>query len=638
MKTLLVIDDEATTHRRLHQLSEERPSFRFISAATGSEGEKLALEQEPELILLNAQLQHEEWRDVLRTLHDEVPHTPIVLTSSRKSTSEIIEAFRAGACDYVTKPLDPTELLETIDRALESVRVRGERDRLARQLIETTETLRRQQQELNAVHVIGRLTTSLLDLDTVLDRFTEIALHMTEAEQSMLFLREEDEDELQLRAGKNLDQELVEGTKLPLDRTAAGRAIRTARPVLVTGEEARIAPGCACEALLHVPLQAPDRVIGLLTLSSHEHEDVFSERNIFLLSTLVDYAAIAIQNARLFERTVESKSLMDNVFSSVTSGVLTLDRDDQITLINGAARSILQASGAAVGEPLVDAHPSLARKIRPLIEATRKQDEPTGPLEIDLLLPSGEVVNLRMTLSPLRSGTGSTEGVAIVIEDLTRQRKLESRFRLFQRYLSPTVIDRLPDDPKELRLGGVRREIACLFADLRGFVDFSVRHSPEKLMETLNKYLGVGAEAVLAEEGTLDKFVGDAVVAFFNAPLTQDNYSLRAVRAAARITEATLHLHARLAPEHRIEYGIGISVGEAIVGNIGTSQRFDYTAIGPSVNMANRLQAAAKPGQVLITPQVYERTRDHITARPLVLAEVTGPEGPIHAYELLSLS
>jgi class 3 adenylate cyclase/DNA-binding NarL/FixJ family response regulator len=635
---ILVIDNDALAQQQLRELAGGLRDLRFIPASTGAEGLSLALEKRPDLILLSAQLRDADWLDILRTLGEETPSTPIILTTSHQSTHEAIQAFRAGARDYVRKPLEPSRMAKAIERAWHIHDLREERDRLAQQLTETTETLQRQQQELNAVHVIGRLTTSLLDLDAVLDRLTEIALYMTDAQESMLFLRDEERDELCLRAGKNLRTGFAEGFRMPVDGAAAGRAIRTARPVLVTGEQACIAPGEPSEAVLHVPLQAPDRVIGLLALSSQRPGDVFSERNILLLSTLVDYAAIAIQNARLFESIAESESLMDNVFSSIASGVLTLDRDCQISLINRAAREILQAPDAAAGASLADACPSIEKRLKPLVEATTEHGEVTGPLEIDLPLPSGDVANLHMTLSPLRRGTGSTEGVAVVIEDLTKQRRLESRFRLFQRYLSPTVIERLPDDPQELKLGGVRREIACLFADLRGFADFSVRHPPEKLVETLNKYLGVGAEAVLAEEGTLDKFQGDAVIAFFNVPLTQDHYVLRAVRAAVTIREATTQLHARLGPGHQLMYGIGISVGEAIVGNIGTPQRLDYTAIGPSVNRAKRLQVAAEPGQILLTPQVYQRIKDRATAHPVVLQDVTGPEGPIHAYELLELS
>jgi class 3 adenylate cyclase len=290
-------------------------------------------------------------------------------------------------------------------------------------------------------------------------------------------------------------------------------------------------------------------------------------------------------------------------------------------------------------------------------------------MEIGFPLTSGEPATLLVTLSPLRHAPESqriavtlgqqTEGsppepsgepshlqdaekaisgVTIVIDDVTRQRKLESRFRLFQRYLSPTVIERLPDDPQELELGGVRQDIACLFADLRGFVEFSSQHPPEQLVEILNIYLGAGAEAVLAEEGTLDKFVGDAVVAFFNAPLAQEDYAMRAVRAAINLREAAAHLRARLAREHQLAYGIGISVGTAIVGNIGSQQRLDYTAIGPSVNLANRLQAAAMPQQILLAREAYEMTKEHIVARPILLEGQTASQGPAEAYELLGLA
>jgi class 3 adenylate cyclase len=258
--------------------------------------------------------------------------------------------------------------------------------------------------------------------------------------------------------------------------------------------------------------------------------------------------------------------------------------------------------------------------------------------EADLAVPRQTTDDLQADSGKAPEVEAATVGVTIVIDDITRERKLESRFRLFQRYLSPTVIERLPDDPQQLELGGIRQEIACLFADLRGFVDFSKRHPPEKLVEILNKYLGVGAEAVLSEEGTLDKFVGDAVVAFFNAPLAQEDYVMRAVRTAIKIQETTAQLRERLAPEYELAYGIGISVGAAIVGNIGTPRRLDYTAIGPSVNLANRLQDVAKPGQILLTAEAYERTKEHIVARPVRLEGLPGSQGPTEAYLLLGLT
>jgi class 3 adenylate cyclase/DNA-binding response OmpR family regulator len=668
MTNVLVIDDDLETQRLLERLGSE-DDLCLILALTSEEGLRLALEKEPDIIVLNAALPGADGLGGLLTLRGEVQDTPIIVTTEHHSADQAVSAFRWGACDYLSKPLDLQELKQAIQRALRTSDALKERDRLTQRLLETTETLQRQQQELNAVHVIGRLTTSLLDLDVVLERLTEIAVHLTDAQESILLLRDQGTDELYLRAAKTLGRELLSNFRMTLDGMGAGRAVRTRRPVLVTGDQARIIPGRESEALLYMPLQVPDRVIGLLGLSSRESKDAFSQRDVYLLSTLVDYAAIAIENARLFESTANAKSLMDAVFSSIGSGVVTVDADDRITLINRAARQILRAPSTEVGLRLRDAFPAFERQVRPLIERVKQDDEPQGPVEIDMSLESDDMVNLLVNLAPLRlssenhatkvaagqvtdhsahadpSGLGKATraeagigGVTIVVDDVTTQRKLESRFRLFQRYLSPNVIERLPDDPQELELGGVRQEIACLFADLRGFVDFSIRHPPEKLVETLNEYLGAGAEAVLSEEGTLDKFVGDAVVAFFNAPLAQEDYVMRAVRAAIKIREATAQLHKKLDPGHQLTYGIGISVGTAIVGNIGTPRRLDYTAIGPSVNMANRLQAVAEPGQILMTAEVYGRVKEQIIAHPILLENLTGSQAPTTAYALVGLA
>ncbi len=637
MTQVLVVDNNIETLQVVESLIPDIDDLTPVRASTADEGLRLAIESQPDLILFSTELSVSGDLAALPELRAATPETPIIVIAEHQSADQAVEAFREGACDYLRKPLDRYELRQAITRALDTTQPSEERDRLAQQLLEATKELQRQQQELNAVHVIGRLTTSLLDLDVVLDRLAEIAVHLTAADESLLLLRDMDTEELYVQAGKNLGGGLDRGFRMGMDGMGPGRAVRTARPVLVTGEQAQITPGSRSKATLYVPLQAPDRVIGLLGLSSHKAEDAFSQRDVFLLSNLVDYAAIAIENARLFESTSRAKSLMDNVFWSIASGVIALDENDRISLINRAATQILELPDVEVGDRSAAALSMLDSTVRPLIERVREEGEPQGPVEVDLSLPSGRAVNLRATCSPLRQGTRQSEGVTIVVEDLTKQRRLESRFRLFQRYLSPTVIERLPDDPQELELGGVRQEIACLFADLRGFVSFSMRHPPESLVDTLNQYLGIGAKAVLDQEGTLDKFVGDAVVAFFNAPLAQERYALRAVRAAITIRKETLKLQARLAPENRLSYGIGISVGEAIVGNIGIPQRLDYTAIGPSVNMANRLQAAAKPGQILLTAEVYQQTRDTIRARPILLDGIPEPHEQTQAFELIDL-
>jgi class 3 adenylate cyclase len=127
------------------------------------------------------------------------------------------------------------------------------------------------------------------------------------------------------------------------------------------------------------------------------------------------------------------------------------------------------------------------------------------------------------------------------------------------------------------------------------------------------------------------------VVAFFNAPLPQEDHVLRAVRAAVGIRDGIAQLHEQVRPSYRLDYRIGISVGEAVVGNVGTAQQMNYTAIGSSVNLAQRLQDAAAPGQILLSHATYQRVRQHLEALPLPPVNAAGFEEPIEAYELLGL-
>jgi class 3 adenylate cyclase len=224
-------------------------------------------------------------------------------------------------------------------------------------------------------------------------------------------------------------------------------------------------------------------------------------------------------------------------------------------------------------------------------------------------LPDRGTVNLSLSLSPLKDSRQTTTGVAIVMDDLTERRQLEARTRyirdVLMSYLAPQVAEQLLADPEKLLLGGERRTVTTFFADIRGFTTFSENLDPERLMDVLNQYLSLGAEAVFLQGGTLDKFQGDMVMAFFNAPLDQEDHALRAVRAAlAMQTDIQLH-HQHVASPYRLKYGVGINTGEAVVGNVGTAQIKNYTIIGDSVNLAKRLQEHATANQILLGLSTY---------------------------------
>jgi PAS domain S-box-containing protein len=370
---------------------------------------------------------------------------------------------------------------------------------------------------------------------------------------------------------------------------------------------------------------------------------IFSESERDLLIAFANQAEVAIENARLFsslkrtlEEVTELKNLMDDVFASIVSGVITADVQDQVTLCNRAAASILgRASADIVGRKIGEIVPEMAVDFQTHLNSVRESDQAIVGLELRQNLPQRGNVDWRMNLSPLKDAGHKTQGVAIVLDDLTERRRLEAQRRLFERMVSPAVIDQL--DPNSLQLGGKRTDITTLFADVRGFTSFSETQEPEKLVSILNRYLGAMADAVLSQEGTIDKFMGDAIMAWFNAPVPQKDHTLRAVKTALAIRESFENLYKELPKEAHLAFGAGIHYGDAILGLIGTDRRLEYTAISDSVNTAKRLQENSAKNQIIISREAYARVQDEVEVRPIAPVSAKGKTVPLEVYEVLSL-
>lgn len=240
-----------------------------------------------------------------------------------------------------------------------------------------------------------------------------------------------------------------------------------------------------------------------------------------------------------------------------------------------------------------------------------------------------------MNFSPLRDANRNTQGIAIVMDDLTEKKRLQAQNRLFERMVSPAVINLL--DPDKLQLGGKQAEISILFADIRDFTHFSENTRPEELVKILNHYLAIAADSILGQQGTIDKFLGDAVMAWFNAPIPQPDHALRAVRAALGIRSAVERLKKHIPEKYQLSFGAGIHYGEAILGLVGTEQRLEYTAIGDSINTAKRIQENAAAGQILISEAAYRLVYQDVLAEPLQKILVKGKRSPVCVYEITGL-
>jgi len=216
-----------------------------------------------------------------------------------------------------------------------------------------------------------------------------------------------------------------------------------------------------------------------------------------------------------------------------------------------------------------------------------------------------------------------------------RIQELEEKIReLFERYLPSPVARYLIDDPSRANLGGERREVTILFADLRRFTTLAEKMDPERLIEVVNGYFSLATEAILDQEGILDKFTGDAVMALYNALVLQPDHAFRAVKTAFTLRES-LGSH-NIQPS--LHFGYGINTGETVVGNVGSEALMNYTAIGDAVNVAFRLQEQAQGQQILLSHATYDQVRDLVDARPLGRMSIRRRAEAVEVYEALSLT
>ncbi len=502
---------------------------------------------------------------------------------------------------------------------------------------------------LLALANIGQVINSSLELDEVLRIVMDNIVQLTHAERGYLMLRDE-KGQMVTRVARNWEQESIKSKEAATSRTIVQRVIDSGEPIVTTnaqedqrfvGQESIVALNL--RSILCVPLKVKNDLLGVIYADNRIRTGLFAESERDLLVAFANQAAVAIDNARLFSslrhtlaEVTELKNLMDNVFASIASGVITANVGNQITLANRAAQSILGHTATdIVGHPLDEVLASASKEIQRHLVEVRRTDKAIVDLEISHNMPQRGNVDWRLNLSPLKDAGQKTQGIAIVLDDLTERKKLEAQRRLLERMVSPVVLDQL--DADSLQIGGKKVDITCLFADIRGFTAYSERHTPEDLVAVLNRYLAAAAEAVLAHEGTVDKFLGDAVMAWYNAPLPQPDHTLRAVKTALAIREAIAKLHKALPAEAHLDFGVGIHYGEAVLGWIGTEKRLEYTALGDSVNTTKRIQENSGKSQILLSRDAYERVKKQVDARPFAPLTVKGKTQPIDVYEVMGL-
>jgi adenylate cyclase len=504
--------------------------------------------------------------------------------------------------------------------------------------------------QLQALQEVGAVVNSSLELNEVLSFVMDALISLTNAERAILLLIDEDTGQAEVQLARNMDKETIEkSASFEISRTIVRNVAETGEAVVTMNAQSD--PRFATQesiisynlrSILCVPLKTKDTITGVIYADNRVASGIFGDADRDLLATFANQAAVAIENARLFREIrnhlaeiTEMKGLMDNVFASIASGVITIDETDRIALYNQAAERIL---GVPADSTIHQAYQSmltiLGLPVQPMVEDVRINGD-TQSTELDLVVNRRPgVTTLSLTLSPLIDAghAASGGGVAMVLDDVSEKKRMES----VRRYLPPALVDQVRDLDAAQR--PQRRTMSVLFADIRGFSTYSEHMDPEKLIQVINGYFTEAVQAITDFQGVTDKFMGDAVMALFNTPLNpQENHEARAVRTAVTIQKKMQAYHARLPEDRRLFFGIGIHTGDAVVGNVGSALRKDYSAIGDAVNRAKRLQEIAEPGQLLISADTYEQVKGNIVAEKLPLMKVKGRQAMEQIYNVTGL-
>lgn len=479
--------------------------------------------------------------------------------------------------------------------------------------------------QLRALAEMSAQLTTSLDINSVLEQTMDIVIALTRADRGYIILVNPEGD-LEFRVVRedslNSMQRYTEAGTTPQVSSSVLRHVMESRAPLLADnafQDERLQGNVSIanfslRSVLCVPLLYKGNFIGVVYVDNRLQAGIFTEREKNTLTAFANTAAVAISNAmlyadiqRLLYQITQFKVLMDNVFSSIASGVIATDANDTIQTFNRAASTILnRTADAAVGKALNMVLPKISDRLGDYLDSVQSQGE-VHIIDGELMHPTGRIA-ITMKLTPLKDSEARTQGVAVVLDDVTSQVEDNQQLRIIQNYLPPELVKNIHTISK-LALGGERREVTCMFIEVRPVSSFK-DVAPKEVMEILNTYLSVATRCINQTSGVIDKYMGNEVMALYNTQLNpQDNHAMLAVEAALLMRERFLELYRELGinPEPHY-YRIGMHTGVCTLGNVGSLTRRDFTAIGDTINLSKRLEENAKSGQIFVSGE----TRSHL--------------------------
>jgi len=494
-------------------------------------------------------------------------------------------------------------------------------------------------QEMKFLDIVAELTAEI-NLSTLLQKVMGEATSMLHAERSTLFLNDEKTKELWSEVGEGIGATEI---RFPNHLGIAGAVFTSGRSVNIPHAYAdlRFNPsfdkttGFFTRSILCVPvINKNGKIIGV-TQVLNKRGGPFSDEDESRLKAFTAQVSIALENANLFKEVQNVKNYNESMLESMTNGVITLNEEGKIVTCNTAGYKILGLSP----DDILDLHAAdfftgANGWIMEKIHRIEETNAPEHTIDAELSCCNGSR-SINLTVQPLLSEDETKIGTLLMIEDISSEKRMKSTM---SRYMDPGLTDKLLQGGEDI-LGGISTTATILFSDIRGFTSLTEELGAQGTVSLLNEYFTIMVDCIQREEGMLDKFIGDAIMAAFGIPIAHKDDEDRAVRAAIAMISELQEWNRLRANEGKkpVDMGIGLNTDTIVSGNIGSPKRMDYTMIGDGVNLAARLESACKKysGRILISENTFKNLHGTYRIRDIDDVVVKGKSEAVRIYEVL---
>lgn len=553
-------------------------------------------------------------------------------------------------------------------------------------ILESSQSLRRATQKQQAAQALIAATNSLskssLDLEETLAKVMDEAKKLMNADRSTLWLIDHERKDLWTKIPIN---GALKEMRLPIDiNSFAGKVAFTEKLVNIgfdlydnpnseTSKETDKKTQYRTCSLLCMPVFNTDNeLIGVTQLVNkkkqgdfpdYNHNDwpqapecwraSFNRTDQEFMEAFNIQAGVALQNAKLFATVKQQEQMQRDILRSLSDGVISTDKEGKIIAVNESARELLgldhsvRLEGELISKviEIEDKEKREGNKFAKWFDnaiaikdvKSRQQYYPDQTL-FSKGNEQQRSVNLSVNTIADAADNSKVRGALIVMEDISDEKRLKSTM---YRYMTQELAEELLrlDDTK---LGGDRKDVSILFSDIRGYTALTESLEAEEVVGMLNEYFESMVEAIFQHKGTLDKYIGDAIMAVFGSPLPLKDHAWRAVQTSLEMRSRLEEFNERRVSNNKvpIRIGIGINSDSVISGNIGSSKRMEFTAIGDGVNLGSRLESASKiyGCDIIISEHTYKPCASQVSVRELDKIRVKGKNQPISIFELIGLA